>query len=58
MNYIFSAKGCCVQLKVKWTDNAGKVSLSVRPPGYKDFVDIVDTEQLIKQINYKKTSLF
>ncbi|XP_046600090.1 caseinolytic peptidase B protein homolog isoform X1 [Neodiprion lecontei] len=46
-------KGCCVQLKTRWHENGASICLSVRPPGVKDFVDIVDTDNLnlIKKVN-------
>ncbi|XP_031834752.1 mitochondrial disaggregase [Nomia melanderi] len=44
-------KGCCVLLKPKWHENGATIALSVRPQGVKDFVDIADTDNLIKNVN-------
>ncbi|XP_076675743.1 mitochondrial disaggregase [Andrena cerasifolii] len=44
-------KGCCVLLKVKWHESGASIALSVRPKGVKDFVDIGDADNLIKNVN-------
>ncbi|XP_015428991.1 PREDICTED: caseinolytic peptidase B protein homolog [Dufourea novaeangliae] len=44
-------KGCCVMLKAKWHESGGSIVLSVRSKGVKDFVDIVDTDNLIRNVN-------
>ncbi|KAJ8667136.1 hypothetical protein QAD02_008798 [Eretmocerus hayati] len=44
-------KGCCVLLKAKWHENGASIGLSVKPAGVKDFVDLVDTDNFIKNIN-------
>ncbi|KAH0550867.1 hypothetical protein KQX54_021024 [Cotesia glomerata] len=41
-------KKCCVKLKTKWYENGASITLSVRPAGVEDFVDIVETDNLIK----------
>ncbi|KAF7386824.1 caseinolytic peptidase B protein isoform X1 [Vespula maculifrons] len=45
------AKGCCVLLKAKWHENGASICLSVRPKGVKDFVDIAETDNLVKNVN-------
>jgi len=57
-SYLFisflAGKGCCVLLKTKWHENGGaSIILSVRQKGVKDFVDIVETEKLIKNVSSK-----
>lgn len=44
-------KGSCVQLRAKWHETGASIHLSVRPAGVKDFVDIIDTDNLIKNVN-------
>ncbi|XP_043261867.1 caseinolytic peptidase B protein homolog [Colletes gigas] len=44
-------KDCCVLLKVKWHENGARIILSVRSKGVKTFVDIADTDNLIKNVN-------
>ncbi|XP_078048094.1 mitochondrial disaggregase isoform X1 [Augochlora pura] len=44
-------KGCCVLLKPKWHENGATIALSVRPKGVKEFVDIVDADNLKKTVN-------
>ncbi|XP_054006541.1 caseinolytic peptidase B protein homolog [Hylaeus anthracinus] len=44
-------KGCCVLLKVKWNENGARITLSVRPKGVKDFVDIAETDNMVKNVN-------
>lgn len=45
------AKGSCVLLKAKWHENGATICLSVRPKGVKDFVDISETDNLVKNVN-------
>lgn len=47
----FLGKKCCVKLKARWHDNGVSISLSVRPAGVKDFVDISETDNVIKNVN-------
>ncbi|XP_076277151.1 mitochondrial disaggregase [Lasioglossum baleicum] len=44
-------KGCCVLLKPKWHENGATITLSVRPKGLKDFVDIADADNFKKNVN-------
>ncbi|XP_057318422.1 caseinolytic peptidase B protein homolog [Microplitis mediator] len=44
-------KKSCVKLKTKWHENGASITLSVRPAGVKDFVDIAETDNLIKNVN-------
>ncbi|XP_063988440.1 mitochondrial disaggregase [Diachasmimorpha longicaudata] len=44
-------KKCCVKLKAKWHENGVSIGLSVRPAGVKDFVDIDETDNVIKNVN-------
>ncbi|XP_034934875.1 caseinolytic peptidase B protein homolog [Chelonus insularis] len=44
-------KKCCVKLKTKWHENGASIMLSVRPPGVKDFVDIAETDNVIKNVH-------
>ncbi|XP_015116997.1 caseinolytic peptidase B protein homolog [Diachasma alloeum] len=46
-------KKCCVKLKAKWHENGVSIGLSVRPAGVKDFVDIDETDNVIKNVNSK-----
>jgi hypothetical protein len=50
MFFNFPDKGCCVQLKALWHQNGSSIGLSVKPAGVKNFVDIVDTETLLKNV--------
>ncbi|XP_043486600.1 caseinolytic peptidase B protein homolog isoform X2 [Polistes fuscatus] len=45
------AKGCSVLLKAKWHENGASICLAVRPKGVKDFVEIAETDNLIKNVN-------
>lgn len=45
------AKGCSVLLKAKWHENGASICLAVRPKGVKDFVEITETDNLIKNVN-------
>lgn len=38
-------------LKAKWHENGASICLSVRPKGVKDFVDIAETDNLVKNVN-------
>lgn len=49
--FSFQGKECCVQLKAKWHENGVSIALSVRPRGVKDFVDIVESDNLIKNVS-------
>ncbi|XP_043288372.1 caseinolytic peptidase B protein homolog isoform X2 [Venturia canescens] len=44
-------KECCVRLKANWHENGVTIGLSVRPAGVKDFVDITESDSLIKNVN-------
>lgn len=44
-------KGCCVMLKAKWHKDGVSIGLSVRPAGVKEFVDIADGENLVKNVS-------
>uniref|UniRef100_A0A0C9R1I9 Clpb_1 protein n=1 Tax=Fopius arisanus TaxID=64838 RepID=A0A0C9R1I9_9HYME len=46
-------KKCCVKLKAKWQESGVSIGLSVRPAGVKDFVDIDETDNVIKNVNSK-----
>ncbi|XP_020293306.1 caseinolytic peptidase B protein homolog isoform X2 [Pseudomyrmex gracilis] len=49
-------KECCVLLKVKWHDNGASIILSVRQKNSRNFVDILETDTVTK--NVSSTFLF
>ncbi|KAK0166604.1 hypothetical protein PV327_004097 [Microctonus hyperodae] len=44
-------KQCCVKLKVIWNKNGAAIGISIRPIGVKDFIDIDETDILIKNVS-------
>lgn len=48
-----SGKGCCVLLKAKWQENGlSTICLSVKNAGVKEFVDISESDNLVKNVNF------
>ncbi|XP_014235054.1 caseinolytic peptidase B protein homolog [Trichogramma pretiosum] len=44
-------KGCCVLLKARWHENGSSIGISVKPASKKEYVDLVEPDQFIKNIN-------
>ncbi|XP_014473843.1 PREDICTED: caseinolytic peptidase B protein homolog [Dinoponera quadriceps] len=44
------SKGCCVLLKTQWHEKSASIFLSVRQKGLKNFVDIGETDNLVKNV--------
>lgn len=45
-------KGCCVLIKAKQHENGTNIVLSVRPKGVSKYIDIVETESIVKNVSW------